>query len=138
MKTYFVDSDAFIALIKEDDRNHAKAVNYLKSISKDTNFITSNYVFSEVITVLSLRVSKAAANRFIDALVSADNPYTIVQVTEEMDQQARKIFKAQTSKNVSFIDCSNIALIRVNDLSGIFSFDHAYKKNGLIVVPHEQ
>ncbi len=50
----FVDSDAFIALAKEDDSNHKKAKQIFEHLQKKSvTFITSNYVFSEVITVLS-------------------------------------------------------------------------------------
>lgn len=34
-------------------------------------------------------------------------------------------------KNVSFVDCANIALIKHDRLDAIFSFDRIYKKNGL-------
>ena len=37
----------------------------------------------------------------------------------------------QTSKNVSFVDCINIAFIKEKHINGIFSFDSIYKKNGL-------
>ncbi|MCA9407519.1 MAG: hypothetical protein KC733_02425, partial [Candidatus Omnitrophica bacterium] len=56
-KVVFIDSDAFIAIVKKDDTNHNKAKNLFYSL-KDKNiiFCSSNYVYSEVITVLSQRI----------------------------------------------------------------------------------
>ena len=48
MQTLFVDSDGFVALSKEDDTLHTKAVKLLqKAIGADISFVTSNYVFSD-------------------------------------------------------------------------------------------
>ncbi|KKP79893.1 MAG: hypothetical protein UR81_C0038G0009 [Candidatus Levybacteria bacterium GW2011_GWB1_35_5] len=134
-KLILVDSDAFVALAKEDDTNHRKAVEQLESlIDKQVNFITSNYVFSETVTVLSIRISHEAAIDFIKRLKSTQNPFSIKRVDEELEEKAIEVFKSQTSKNTSFVDCTNIALSRELKVDAIFSFDEVYKKNGLPTV----
>lgn len=45
------------------------------------------------------------------------------------------IFKPRSSKNVSFVDCVTIALMRANRLDAIFSFAEVYKSTGLITIP---
>lgn len=132
MITIFVDSDAFIALIKQDDSNHnrAKKIFYKLQDTKVT-FITSNYVFSEVVTVLSQRVSKSSAVAFIQNMTSGESVFQIEWVDRKIEEEAIKIFMKQSSKNISFVDCTNIALIKIKSLDSIFSFDNDYKKNGI-------
>lgn len=134
-KLILVDSDVFVALAKEDDTNHRRAVKQLESlIDKQVNFITSNYVFSETVTVLSIRISHTAAIDFIKRIKSAQNPFSIKRVGEELEEKAIEVFKGQTSKNTSFVDCTNITLCRKLKVDAIFSFDQVYKKNGLPTV----
>ena len=131
-KIIFVDSDAFIALAKEDDSNHLKAVALLEKFTNNqVNFITSNYVFSETVTVLSIRVSHQAALDFIERIKSPENPFPIKRVDEDLEEKAIEVFKNQTSKNTSFVDCINIAICKELSTDTIFSFDEVYRKNGL-------
>ena len=130
--TIFVDTDAFVALIKKNDSNHAKAKNIFEKLqSIPIEFTTSNYVFSETITILSQKVNHATAIRYIDAMLSSENVFDIRRVDETIEDLAISIFKDQTSKNISFVDCANMAVIRELGLDGIFSFDRAYITNKL-------
>lgn len=127
----FVDSDIFISILKKNDSNHQKAKNlYLRLEKLNVSFATSNYVFSEVITVISQKVSHKVSMEFIKEMRSSESLYNIIRVTAEIEEMAIEIFKDQTSKNVSFVDCTNMALIRHDHLDAIFSFDEIYRKNG--------
>ncbi len=131
----FVDADAFVALIREDDNNHEKALSFLDRLEQDsTFFVTSNYVFSEVITVLSLRMGHEAAVAFIDTMKSPTSKYAILRVDEDLEDKAIEIFKSQSSKNVSFVDCTNISIVQDHKIEMILSFDKIYRKNGLQMV----
>lgn len=131
----FVDSDVFIALIKQDDSNHQKARQIFERLQNSpVNFITSNYVFSEVVTVLSQRISHQIAVTFIQNMKSEENIFVIERVDGEIEERAVQIFIDQTSKNVSFVDCTNIALIKQKGMDGIFSFDEDYKNNGVQLI----
>ncbi len=132
----FVDSDAFIALIKEDDTNHKKAKEVLQRVTgaHEVTFITCNYVFSEVVTVISQRVGHKEAIAFIDAITAPDYYIEVKRVTEEEEKHAIDFFKRQSSKNVSFVDCTNMALMMEHQISDIFSFDGVYKTNGFVLL----
>lgn len=128
--TIFVDSDAFVALAKKDDSNHERAKQiFLKLQDKPVTFVTSNYVFSEVVTILSQRVDHKTAVEYIGSMKSEDCMFIIERIDPETEEAAIEIFIEQTSKNVSFVDCTNIAFIREKHVDGIFSFDDDYKKN---------
>lgn len=126
----FVDTDAFVALIKKNDSNHTKAKNIFEKLQgTPVEFITSNYVFSETITILSQKVNHVTAVRYIDAMLSSENIFNIKRADGAVEDLAIGIFKDQTSKNISFVDCANMAVIRKLGLDGIFSFDRAYITN---------
>lgn len=134
MPKLFVDADGFIALAKEDDTNHKKAVKLLQeAIKNDATFITSNYVFSEVVTVLSQRLSHKAALEFIEKMKFPASGYNVKWVDENIEQEAISIFSDQTTKNISFVDCTNMAIMRLDKLDAIFSFDGIYRKNGFSI-----
>lgn len=133
--TIFVDSDAFIALIKKDDTNHRKAKAIFQKVqSLPFNFVTSNYVFSEVVTILSQKIDHKTAVKFIHNMRAEDNMFVIERIKSETEEEAVQVFIEQTSKNVSFVDCANMAFIREKRLDGIFSFDDDYKKNGIQLI----
>ena len=126
----FVDADAFIALMKADDQNHSKAAAIFERLCVDgAHFVTSNYVFAEVVTVLSLRVGHAPAVAFIDRVASQEDGIEHVRVDADIERQAIEIFRRQRSKNVSFMDCCHMACVRHFHFDAVFSFDHIYPQN---------
>lgn len=127
----FVDTDAFVALTVDTDENHEKALSLLQKLDeRQVTFLTSNFVFSESITVISIRSSHATAVGFIDKMLSSDNPFEIKRADYADEEEAIKIFKAQTSKNTSFVDCLNMVYMNWRNQDAIFSFDGVYKKKG--------
>lgn len=127
----FVDTDAFVASIKADDPNHVRAQTLFEKLkTHPIRFLTSNYVFSETVTVLSQRVSHRVAADYIDTVREEASPFTIKRADEAIEKAAIEIFKEQTSKNTSYVDCTNMAFMQFTPMSAIFSFDKIYKKNG--------
>src|SRR5258708_4200871 len=137
-RNIFGDADAFVALTITNDSNHQKAVSLLnRLLETPAKFFTSNYVFSESITVISQRSSHATAVAYISKMQSPDSPFQIKRADEAVDEAALQIFKQQTSKNTSFVDCTNMAYLQQVQwlrLDAIFSFDAVYKKNGFLSV----
>lgn len=126
-----IDSDAFIALRKGDDSNHKKALlTFNKLKNRNISFIASNYVYSETITILSQKISHRNAVDFIDQKNNPSTFFSIIRLDEEIEETAISIFKKQTSKNVSFVDCANMALLETRQADMVWSFDKVYQKNG--------
>lgn len=129
-KLVFIDSDAFIALAKIDDANHQKAKRLFSVLHEQgCSCVTSNLVFSEVTTVLSQRVGRQAALAFIDTMQAPDNDLPMIFINKAMHEHATTLFKAQKSKNISFVDCTNMAMIQMLPCNTVLSFDHIYRKN---------
>lgn len=131
-ETLLVDSDALIALLKADDSQHAKAVGHFAKLQQGGAYrlVASCFVIAEVATVLSLRVGHAAAVAFIDTVQRPDSDLPVIYPDAANQALAASIFRRQTSKNVSFVDCGNMALLQANGWDRIFSYDAIYKKNG--------
>ena len=54
---------------------------------------------------------------------SMENPFQITRADENIEEEAISVFKAQTSKNTSYVDCTNMVFMKRLDLDAIFSFD---------------
>lgn len=129
--SFLVDSDFFIALYSEHDTNHVRALSLLERISQleKPALSLSLFVYSETATVLAQHVSKKTAEHFMDDLEEGG----AVIITDMWDafRAAQEIFRIQRSKNVSFVDAVNIALMRSASFVGLLSFDRDYAKNGI-------
>lgn len=136
VQNILVDADGFVAIVKEDDTNHQKARQYYAHIDTlSVNLITTNYVIAEAITVISQRLSHEVAVNFIDTVTAEPSPITILDIDNTFVlKKAIPLFKGQKSKNVSFVDCINMAVLREHDCLCIFSFDAAYKTNGFTLI----
>lgn len=131
MKKILVDADALVALAKEDDSNHRKALKIAKSLEKDNLYLTP-FTIPEVATVLSYRVSHKSAKAFLKA--ARKRNLLELSLTSKAKKMADNIFLDQKKKGISWIDCLNIAMIKVHKLNGIFSFDNFYRKMGIKLV----
>jgi len=131
IRKILVDADALVALAKLDDSNHKKALIIAKRLKKDTLFITP-LTIPETATVISYRVSHNSAKVFLlDARKRnlVELPLNLSEVNA-----ADEIFLAQKRKGISWIDCLNVALIKINSFDGIFSFDKFYPKQGIKLI----
>lgn len=120
-----VDADALVALAKEDDTNHQKAVKIAQNLQKATLYITS-LTIPEATTVLSYCVSQKAAREFLKE--ARKRNLVEIPLTASFSQLADEIFLQQGRKRTSWIDCLNVAVIQTHQLDGIFSFDKFYQK----------
>ena len=84
-----IDADAFVALVVEDDASHERAATLFTHLEGEpVSFITSNYVFSEAVTVISQKAGRETALQFIDTLTSPSNTITIVRPNLDVDNRA--------------------------------------------------
>lgn len=124
-----VDADALVALAKEDDSNHKKAVKIARRLRKQTLFITP-LTIPEAATVLSYRVSQKAAQRFLKE--ARQRKLIELPLTTQISLLADEIFLKQKKKGTSWIDCLNVAMSQIHNLDRIFSFDLFYRKFALL------
>ena len=123
-----LDSSFIIAYSNEIDENHNKAFQIVKDIDKGkygTPIIT-DYIFDEVVTVVLIKTKNLA--KVIELGETLLNATSLFKVDEDTFKLAWNIFKAQLKPSLSFIDCTTIALCRINGISNIATFDKNFYK----------
>ena len=128
MEEILVDSDIFIALTNHGDASHKAVSELLPKLKSRFSFLTTNFVFAETLTLISRRFGLSLSLKVAEIIEATA---VILDINTETRLNAFGIFKKQTSKNVSFTDCVNLAVSQNLGQEKIFSFDEHYAKNGL-------
>lgn len=119
----FVDSNYFIAFFNPADALHSRAlVSAKKLYAEDVNFVISNFIFLEVVTVLSQRVGKQSALRVGSHLLD-DPKLSIIHIDPSLQQTAWQIFQTVPAKDIGFVDCSILAVMRAEAIHLLLTFD---------------
>lgn len=119
----FIDSNFFIALYNKQDAlyNRAKQI-AVKFKEKQLKLYASNFVFLETVTVLSQRSGKETAIAAGKKLLIGDY-CTIVNVDEDLQHKSWLIFQEIKKKNMSFVDCSILAIMDYIGIKELLTFD---------------
>lgn len=91
-----------------------------------TLLVTTSAVIGETVTVLSHRRGQALARHFLDVIQRSQLP--IIYIDEQLHQKALEVFKQQTARGTSYVDCSNVTVMQQFSITTIFSFDRVYSK----------
>ena len=130
----FIDTNVFVALRDTNDSTHQKALEIAKTLKEKTvRFYTSSDIIGETLTVLSRKLGKAIALDWYRDLQKSD--IGEIFVDETIHQKARSLFNKTRPKNISFIDCSSVVIMRENRIRLIFSFDEDFKSLGIRLQP---
>lgn len=119
----FLDSSAIIAYKNADDINHKKASNIFQKLGVGEFGIgvISEFVFSEVTTVLALRKSMEAAKEVGNVLLEARE--IEIMKASEVFERSWEIFTNQEDGGLSFVDASNLACMEKRGIRMIATFD---------------
>lgn len=121
-----MDTSALFGLFVPGDSHHDKAKKIFSDLQKKAEFWVLNLVIQETATVLSYKVDHKISLLFLEKFSSLG--LVCMPIDESLEKEAWRIFKDQTKKGTSFIDCANLAAIEVYRLDGILSFDSFYPK----------
>jgi uncharacterized protein len=137
MKQVFVDTSAFAALADKNDDNHAKAVDFNKTIS-GIRLVTTNYVLDELYTLLLLHAGYSKTVQFkhrLDFLITR-KALVVVWISEAIATQTWQIFEQfNTDKQWSFTDCTSYVVMKDQGITEAFTFDHHFLQMGFIRRP---
>lgn len=119
----FADANYFIALANEKDSLYAKALAVSQDLEKRAvQLYISNFVFLEVVTILSQKRNREVANK--TGLYLLSNPHiSHVHIDEQLHKESWDIFQDISQKNISFVDCSIIAAMKAERVSTLLTFD---------------
>ena len=119
----FADTNFFVALFHPADALHEDARRVAIACSAaSTQFVISNFIFLETVTVLSQQRGKNIAIAAGNYLLS--NPFIkMVHVDEALQRETWHIFKEASAKNISFVDASIVAVLKMEEISTLLTFD---------------
>lgn len=123
-----LDSDFLFGLFVPDDPHHEKARRiWVDLIKRGSEFFVLKLAIQETATVLSHKIDQRTAISFLEKLPELG--LKVLGADVEMEEDGWKIFKAQTKKGTSYVDCLNLAVIHKYKFDGILSFDKFYPKS---------
>ena len=118
----FVDSNFFVASFAEEDSQHAKALSLIQELFKKQTIVISNFIFLEVVTVLSQRFGRELAIASGNRLLS-DPRIRIIYIDQELQRTSWDIFQEIKKKNMGFVDCSIMAAMEAENINRLLTFD---------------
>lgn len=119
----FVDSNYFIALFNPQDSLYPQALTIAEQLKGMAGqCVLSNYIFLEIVTVLSQRRGRELA-RVAGQNLQTNPGIRIVHIDEALQRQTWELFQKTEHKNVSFVDCSAIVSMQAEHISRLLTFD---------------
>ena len=132
MKTVFIDTSAFYALFNSDDPHHSAAVSFYQE--EPFLLITTNYVFAELLSLLTKRQGKPTAVA-CGTQIRASQNLRIIHLNEGVVNRAWGIFTRYKDKKYDLIDCLSFVCMDEFNLSHAFAFDRHFAQHGYHLVP---
>lgn len=128
--TIVVDTDAIVAQVKKDDKNHRAAMAISSSlVSSNAQVIYPATTVVEAVTFIQRPLSNPPV-AYGTAQLMANSSAQVAEVNQKTLRNAMKYFSATGSKKNTLFDCIVIAVAEEVHADAIFSFDRFYKKQG--------
>lgn len=132
MNGIFVDTSGWYALVDRDDVDHPSATAFLTSNSLP--LITTNFVFSEAVTLIRYRLGHEAATVFGRKLKESGF-VSMVAVMAPDEERAWDIFTKYRDQDFSFVDCTSFAVMERMRIATAFTFDRHFSVMNLTMAP---
>jgi predicted nucleic acid-binding protein len=118
----FVDTGAHYALTDANNPDHAEAVRTLQKIERLRHaLITSNFVVSEVYTLLLKRLGQKVALSYVNGLRSGST--TLIRVTVDDEERVWEILQQYRDQDFSYVDATSFAVMERLNIGAFFAFD---------------
>ena len=132
MKRIFVDTGAWYALVDKKDPDHLKAKEFYNNNS--TPFITTNFIFDEIITLLMSRLGWDVSRKFGGRLKKSSLA-SIIAVTDVDEDKAWELFLKYEDAGFSYTDCTSFSVMERLRIDTAFTFDVHFKTMKFTAVP---
>lgn len=131
MKSVFVDSGGFFALLAPEDRLHARAQALFQRANQDSwLLVTTNAVIFETYALLLARSRAGRDNaiRFLDMI--ANDAYQVVRVRKTDEEQAMALVRAHQDKAYSLCDALSFVVMERLRITEAIAFDRHFQTYG--------
>jgi len=135
MRTFFIDTSAFVALRNGAEAEHDSArATLAELLAEGVSLFTSNYVFAETYTALMVRLGRGEAIEW-GRRFRASGAIELVRLDEDLEGDAWGILERHGDKRWSYVDATSFALIDRDGGGEAFAFDAHFSQRGLRVLP---
>lgn len=134
----FVDTWAWYALADAKDHDHSLAIAANADLlDNGYTFVTTNFVFSEAVTLIRYKMHHTAAVAFGKTIrqLSESGLLEIVRVSATQETEAWRIFEQYIDHDFSFTDCASFAVMSDLNISEVFTGDRHFAAMGFLLVP---
>ena len=122
-KIILIDTCFWVALFNKNDSQHNKSLKLFRDVNNDTDQIAiSEYIILEALTGISMKVSRSIASD-ISKKLHQDHLFVIIHITKNLYTDTCQIFRTIKRKNISFVDCSSVAIMKQWDIDKLLTFD---------------
>lgn len=120
-----MDTGIFFAAFSKNDTHHVEAVGLLECalLGKCGTIYSSDYIFDETVTLARVRTHNYEITSKIGDMIKNSSRIRLLRVDEDIFNKAWDIFGKYHNKELSFTDCTSIALVKTQKIDMIFSFD---------------
>lgn len=127
----FVDTSVWFAAHVAEDGDHVRSRELLLNSSSD--FVTTDYVVDELLTLLVARNQREIAVR-IGARLWSEQICKLIWISEVDVRAAWQVFLSFTDKKWSFTDCVSYAVMKRLNISEAFALDDDFRQFGFVHV----
>ena len=135
MTVYFLDTGFLIALEAADDQHHTAAIAVWHELrNQRVTFVTTSYVFDEVVTFFNSRGHHAKAVTIGETLLGS-TLVTLVHVDEAIFAEAWRDFSHYADKRYSMTDCASFVVMKRRRIKKTLAFDKHFTQAGFERLP---
>ena len=129
----FVDSSAFLAIVKVDDLNHLRAKQqWTDLLNSNEALYTNNYVMVESIAIIQKRSGLKVVGQLQKNFLSLVN---IDWISEEYHSQALETVFERKLRRLSLVDSTAFQTMRRLGIETAFTFDNHFREEGFRTIP---
>lgn len=121
----FIDASFYLAVLNPHDSNHHKVLGFTEQY-QDEDYITSQAVLGEVLTVGSQRFHRPATIEFVERILESET--VVVLESQDLMDRTFKIFKQIRNKNISWVDCYSFAIMEKYEVETALTFDKDFQR----------
>jgi predicted nucleic acid-binding protein len=126
----FIDTSAYLAVLKRDDYHHREALAVVESLTRQrAALFTSNCVIAETHAILLRYLGHEPARTYLQAM--DDSRATVIERAQATDEAAaRSIIYRYVDKDFSLTDAISFAIMARLGLRQAFTFDKHFEQYG--------
>ncbi len=134
MTPVFVDTAGWATLLVRSEPGHSAAAKLYQDLRVEgRQFITTNYVLVELISLFTspLRLARATQFQYIDT-IRASKVLEIIHVDADLDAAAYALLKARSDKEWSLVDAVSFLVMQARSTTDAFTTDHHFEQAGFV------